>query len=315
VGVAEGKNDKREGQLAMSVTQFITTEKLVEYLDQEANSLLTANGIYDIGSYGWQSEDTEDPEYIGHAMWQLEPPVETEWGYIFDGGAVQHRPTDIQKRLMVAGSDFEGLMRASRLSAGLCLLHKTIAERRPLDDNHYFWLHHTDTVLQLNIASDRIREYFVLAFFGETSESYKNNEKKNAWYVTPFIQARDRSQSIAGLDNLKDAISPLPAMAEVIYEFRESRNEIVHKISTKLGRREKELIESQQEAYDAPRTKQATGTIFNYEQMLKDQTDLDAKHKNELSESINRLVSWYKVLIKFSSYVFEAEHWLRKRSA
>lgn len=55
----------------MSVQKFVTTEKLVEYLDQEAGSLLLSKGIYDIGNYGWKSEDTEDPEYIGHALWQI----------------------------------------------------------------------------------------------------------------------------------------------------------------------------------------------------------------------------------------------------
>ena len=103
----------------MSVQKFLTKEKLVEYLDQEAGNLLLSHNVYDIGNYGWQSEDTEDPDYIGHAMWQTNPPIETEWEYLFGNGPVRHRPTEKEKLLTVAGSDFEGLMRASRLSIGL----------------------------------------------------------------------------------------------------------------------------------------------------------------------------------------------------
>ena len=79
----------------MPVQKLITKEKIVEYLDQEASSLLTLNGVYDIGSYGWQSEKTEDPDYIGHAMWQVNPPCETEWENLFDNAPVRHR-TDLR---------------------------------------------------------------------------------------------------------------------------------------------------------------------------------------------------------------------------
>ena len=216
----------------MSVQKIITTEKLVEYLDQEASSLLLSHDVHDIGSYGWKSEDTEDPDYIGHAMWQTSPPVETEWEYLFGNGPVRHRPTEKEKLLSVAGNDFEGLMRASRLSIGLCLLHRSIAIQKPLDDNHYFWLHYTDAILQLNMAADRIREYFVVAFFCETSVEYKKRGRKNGLFVTPFTSARDHCHGNQINTHVSNAITLLPQMAAQIYCFRESRNEIVHDIST-----------------------------------------------------------------------------------
>ena len=208
----------------MSVQKFITTEKLVEYLDQEANSLLLSHDVYDIGNYGWQSEDTEDPDYIGHAMWQTSPPFETEWGYLFGNGPVRHRPTDKKKLLTVAEHDFEGLMRASRLSIGLCLLHRTIAIQKPFDDNHYFWLHYTDAILQLNMAADRIREYFIMAFFNSTPDEYKKSGRRNGWFVRPFIAARDRCRQGQVTSYIANAIAPLPDIADQIYRFRESRN-------------------------------------------------------------------------------------------
>ncbi len=211
----------KKRKLNMSIQKFITNNKLVEYLDREATDLLLSHAVYDIGNYGWQSEDTEDPEYIGHAMWQTNPPVETEWDYIFNTGVVRHRPTEKQKLLTVAGNDFEGLMRASRMSIGLCLLHKSIAMQKPLADNHYFWLHHTDSILQLDIASDRLREYFIVTFFDETSERYKSksNGRKNNWYVTPFIQARDSCQKNGFNNDITNAVAWLPDMAEKYIRF------------------------------------------------------------------------------------------------
>ena len=296
----------------MAVQKFITTEKLVEYLDQEASNLLLSNDVYDIGNYGWQSEDTEDPDYIGHAMWQINPPVETEWDYLFRNGPVRHRPTEKEKLLTVAGNDFEGLMRASRMSIGLCLLHKSIAMQKPLDDNHYFWLHHTDSVLQLNMSSDRIREYFVVAFFDETSETYKDKGRKNSWYVTPFIQVKDHCQGNQVKPNITNAVTPLTDMAAKIYSFRESRNKIVHDISTKLGKMHKELIERQQQAYDAADTANTSANIIGYDSVLEKQKEINEEHEKELSASSSMIIEWYKMLVKFSSHIFEAEHWLRK---
>ena len=297
----------------MSVEKFLTNDKLVEYLDSEATDLLLSHEVYDIGNYGWQSEDTEDPEYIGHAMWQINPPVETEWDYIFNSGAVRHRPTEKQKLLTVAGNDFEGLMRASRMSIGLCLLHKSIAMQKPLADNHYFWLHHTDSILQLNMASDRVREYFVVTFFDETSETYKSNGRKNNWYVTPFIQAIDSCQENGVNNNITNAVAHLPEMAEKIYAFRESRNGIVHDIATKLGKMHKELIEMQQKAYDSA-GENASHNADGYEAMLQQQSKIQEEHKAELNDSSLKIIEWYKLLIKFSSHIFESEHWLRKNA-
>jgi len=298
----------------MTVQKFITIEKLVEYLDQEVGNLLLSSDVYDIGNYGWQSEDTEDPNYIGHAIWQTNPPVEAEWEYLFGDGPVRHRPTEKEKLLTVAGNDFEGLMRASRLSIGLCLLHETIAARKPLDDNHYFWLHHTDSILLLNMASDRIREYFLVAFFDETSDGYKRKGKNNGRFVTPFIKANDLCRSAALSKNIVDAVAALPDMADRIYSFRESRNGIVHEISTKLGKMQEEFIEDQQQAFDSKRGTK-TAKEYSLEEMSEMHVEIEAKHKEELSRSSESIIEWYKILVKFSSHVFETEYWLRKHVA
>ncbi len=296
----------------MPVQKFITTEKLVEYLDQEVDALLSYHDVYDIGNYGWLSEDTEDPDYIGHAMWQTDPPIETEWEYLFGNGSVRHRPTEKEKLLTVAGSDFEGLMRASRLSIGLCLLHKTIAMKKALEDNHYFWLHYTDSILQLNMASDRIREYFIVSLLNETSETYKKKGRKNGWFVTPFIEARDYCLNNSAKQNISNAVVKLPDMADQIYSFRDSRNGIVHDISTKLGKMYKKIVEDQQQAFDSNSVSKTAKDAPEYEAIRTQYEKIEREHQQELTKSSQLIIEWYKILVKFSSYVFEAEHWLRK---
>lgn len=296
----------------MSIQKFLTTEKLVEYLDKEVKNLLISQDIFDIGSYGWQSEDTEDPNYIGHAMWQVDPPLETDWDYLYGDCPPRRNPSENEKLLVVVGNDFEGLMRASRLSIGLCLLHKKIALKNPINDNHYFWLHHTDSILQLNMASDRIREYFTLAFFDVTSDIYKQNGRKNGWYVTPFIEAIEHCKKYQTNTKIIDPVSLLPHMAERIYSFREIRNGIVHDIATKLGKMNKEFAEMHQADFDSKKLLKSTKDIPDYDTMIKKQKEIQQKHEMELSKSSLKIIDWYKILVKFSSHIFEAEHWLRK---
>lgn len=296
----------------MSLENSGSHDELVEYLDREVASLLHYNCIYDIGSYGWLSEHTEDPEFIGHAMWQLSPPIETDWEYLSGKGPLRHRPTEKEKLLTVAGYDFEGLMKAGRLSIGLSLFHKSIADAKPFDDNHYFWLHHTDAMLQLNMASDRIREYFVVSFFDESSESYKSKGRRNRWYVTPFIQARDLCQKESIGTNIKHVVTLLPDIAERIFTFRELRNSIVHNLASRLAKMHIRIVERQQHDYDKHNSLKTKIDILSFDEIKQQHKIAENKCKAELSESVKMLLDWYKILIKFSSYVFEAVHWLRK---
>jgi len=46
--------------------------------------------------------------------------------------------------------------------------------------------------------------------------------------------------------------------------------------------------------------------------MLERQKEINEEHEKELSESSSMIIEWYKTLVKFSSHIFETEHWLRK---
>lgn len=46
-----------------------------EALKREVQTALKDASIHDINSYGWLNEYDADPEFVGHAMWQIEQPM------------------------------------------------------------------------------------------------------------------------------------------------------------------------------------------------------------------------------------------------
>jgi hypothetical protein len=162
------------------------------------------------------------------------------------------------------------------------------------------------------MASDRIREYFVVAFFDVTSDEYKKKGRKNGWFVTPFIEVREHYKNDQSKAKITNSVALLPDMADRIYSFREIRNGIVHDIATKLGKMNKELAERHQADFNSKELSKSTRGSFDYHTMTEKQKDIQQKHEMELSDSSLNIVNWYKILVKFSSYIFEAEHWVRK---
>lgn len=97
----------------MVVEKFISTQKLAKYLDQEIEARLVERQIYDIGHYGWLDGDTYDPEFLGHAMWQVQSPLLNDHLNLgFPDIPVTHKPTKEEVALVVTGRDFEDALLA-----------------------------------------------------------------------------------------------------------------------------------------------------------------------------------------------------------
>ena len=71
----------------------------------------------------------------------------------------------------------------------------------------------------------------------------------------------------------------------------------------------KEFTERHQADFDSIRSPKDSP---DYNTMVEKQKEIQQKHEMELSESSLKIIDWYKILVKFSSHIFEAEHWLRK---
>ncbi len=226
-----------------------------EALEREVQSALAEASVYDVSSYGWLNENDADPEFIGHAMWQIDQPS-IDLKALFGETPVSRRPEDIEKEILTAGEDFCGLMQAARLSIGLALLWQTQAHKDPWNESPFFWLHHTDAFLKLAIASDRLRDLLVIACTGATRKSYQGKGKpsRNHKYVTPYRDACELLTS-RGLndDRLVEPLAALPELAEKLFTYIDRRHEIVHEVATHMAKVVRDTVSKLQQQYDQER--------------------------------------------------------------
>jgi len=156
---------------------------------EELTRLLHEHRVYDVGAYGWLNENDVDDEYIGHAMWQLDPPFEPDWDALFTERVPSSRPSELAEELTVAGHDFTTLLQLSRLSSGLLLAHRSdgLAGTEP----SLCELFYLDAAMKLDVAADRLRAVQIVAVTGAPAgrlQSRKDVEHAE-WFTTPFTQA------------------------------------------------------------------------------------------------------------------------------
>ena len=282
----------------------------LENLEAAANAALIAAGVYDIGNYGWLNENDADPEFIGHAMWQIDQPLARALDDPFDERPVRAPPSPRDKQILVAGEDFCGTMRLARLSIGLAVLWRTHRAGNLLNDQPYFDLHQTDAILKLAIASDRLRDVLIVACTGNTVDNYQRSEKRNRRYVTPFDQIVQllASKGIAN-PNAADAIAALAPLAHRIFAYIEQRNRIVHEIATRMGHITREQTEALEKRYH--RGKGTVPKTFRPMPEIRDYEDAVAAYAAELDQAIATIVDWYKLLVSASNFAFQIEYWSR----
>ncbi len=96
-----------------------------------------------------------------------------------------------------AAEDFLGTMELARNAIGLLLYG--FEHRKPdniLDDIEPFWEHSAGAALWLNIAADRIREYYVTARFGVPPEELwlpRNTPTTSGNHSMPLSQTKHRT--------------------------------------------------------------------------------------------------------------------------
>lgn len=113
-------------------------EQALKNIELAAVAEANAAEIYDIGAYGWLNENDVDDEHVGHAMWQLEPPLSHARDDLFGESPVHVRPTETDKGALVAGEDFCGMMQLARMSIALALTWRKHRPSHPLDSHPTF---------------------------------------------------------------------------------------------------------------------------------------------------------------------------------
>ncbi|MBZ5531019.1 MAG: hypothetical protein LAO20_06280 [Acidobacteriia bacterium] len=281
---------------------------LLSGLQVEADRLLVIHEVYDILSYGWSDHDTPDSEHIGHAMWQTSPPFEPEWGAFFSGNKVRYVPTDRDEVLIRNSEDFAGTMIFARRSIGMALCYFALIDsNESMSDNQEFW-HEYSTALQwLNIASDRLRDFFLMARFGQNKGQYLRQSSlprgQRGAYAAPFQESLDTAT-----DDNRQLLNKLLAVTTATQSYRDLRNALVHEVATRTAQQSiNVLVEQRRLAAQGPRTyapeKHVGGDAA---------TKMAAEAYSQISSAVESLELWYKNLVDSSSLVFEFEYFNRR---
>lgn len=280
-------------------------------VERDVEATLVAAQVYEIGSYGWLNENDADPDFVGHAMWQTDQPY-IDHNALFGEAPVQRRPNETEKQILTIGEDFCGLMQASRLSIGLALLWEPHARRNVLNDSNYFWLHHTDAFLKLAIASDRLCDLLVVACTGDKPNVFKNANKQNRKYVTPFAEAQ-KLLSIRGLNDqrLAKPLALLVQDAADIFANIDRRNSIVHKVATRMAKHVQTSVTALQQQFDAKPSSGFTPKSSRPADWLPTVHARMRELEAEIEYAATELRDWYWLLIKASNNVFQVEYWSR----
>lgn len=262
---------------------------LLKDLDSEIEEILNSEGIFSVGSYGWLDHDTVDPESAGHAMWQTDPPFDPDFSTLLNGGVVRYEPSLRDEVLTRNGDDFEAVMISARRSIGTALARARAIQPLALDHSEEFWQDYSTCMMLLAIASDRIRDFVVMAVENEEYDRRKTESMQKAL--------------------VKRAIKKVPGLGELAKQsrgFKELRNDIVHKIATRSALRSIDTLKRQRKLAKSGRPVEIWQPTF-------EELQAAIGHSYEASgiRPIERMKCWYECLIKASNLVFEAEHSFR----
>jgi hypothetical protein len=293
----------------MTVTKFIKTPKLFEYLDLEVGEALHRHGIREVFDYAWVGENTPSDEFVGLALWSTEHLSPVLYGCQTPSGYSR----DEYERLITMCEDLESLLKLARLAIGHTLWMSDLIKSQAtfFCHDHHFWLNHINSVTLLGMASDRLRDLFLAVYFRTTFEEYKKANKnkkigsenlKSDYYQYSFADASSAPR-VAGIATI---LEELLKLAGKIYLSRESRNATVHDLATKAAKYIKEFL-----ANDSPGL--MTRNEIPHNEILESAHKIHETNCAELDDAIKFVTDWYRDLVKATSMTFEVEYVLTRK--
>lgn len=303
----------------MTVTKFITTPKLFEYLDTEVADALIRHDIRKLFAYAYVDEDHPSDEYIGLAKWGSDG-----LGSICSVPAHLKNPpkpyTSSQyEKMITVAEDLEALMEIAQLSIGHTLWMADLAKGDALNDNHHFWLNHINSLTLLGMASDRTRDLFLAVYYRtslgkytDKREKYKKQigDKKPLYFHDVFVQAFIESTNDPSMAKREEPLECLCDLSERIAKKRKVRNETVHKLATRAGKLTKRFFET---VKSHPSKESACLYSHEYEYYVRQEARgiTQPSHAETLDSALTQVIEWYHDLVKVTSIVFDIEHSLR----
>ena len=263
--------------------------------------------IWSFDTFGWVDAYNADPNFIGHAMWQTHPPVDFDLSV---GRRVDREPSPPPEKwrqiLAVSGADFEGLMKAARMSAGLFLIQAKLAKEFLFQDDSYFDLHRMSSIIYLATATERLREFFVATAFRQSQKKYNRRgeyiDQKRSLYATPFLEAQETLARSS--PEVTSALAKLFPLVTQIEALRGVRNKLIHELATAIGRRQRQAITEPRQSADS--------TDFDFNAFREAVRQSEEAHRKRISDTIKGLSNWYSLLARASNEAFIVEHHLRR---
>ena len=167
----------------MTVQEPTSLRDLDETMRREIERLLREEKLWSFDSFGWLNENDADPEFSGHAMWQIDAPSDPYLYYGVSRGRSDKAPPDPAKWQIlsaVSGADFCGLMEAARMTIGLLLFQAALLRGNIFYDDSSFDLHRMNSVIILSTSSDRLRELFITTVFQKSTKQYERKGRLSA---------------------------------------------------------------------------------------------------------------------------------------
>jgi hypothetical protein len=266
----------------------------------EAERLLSEAKVWKLGNFGWLNAYDPDPELIGHAQWQTDPPIDTP---LFGDERATYKPEPPEwlKIIAVAGADFEGLMEAARMSIGLLLLSIDAAKGRDFFDDSSVDLHRMSALMYLATASERLRELFVAAAFRRDQDKYNKSKakvhgKSRSEFFSPFFEA---AENFSGFDCLTKLIALVPD----VEKMRKERNVLVHRIATEIAQRERESHARRNRPVE----------VATFEELQTFRVAMREHHDKKHQDIIRSLSGRYMLMVLASNEIFNFENSVRAR--
>jgi hypothetical protein len=275
---------------------------LLKALQSESENLLNGDGIFPVMDFGWEDHHTPNSEYVGLAMWTMDAPYELDWERIFRGQSTPV-PTPREKTFLRTGQDFVGTMNLARNAMGVAKYSIANSDLSNIaDDEEPFWEYRAIAAQWLNIAADRIREYFIMARFGKSEGEFNATQPDRPTYARPF-QLRGPNE---GPGASAAAVKLIPLVRRLM-AFRRTRNGIVHKIASRVAENAVGLLVSQIQP-GVRKSEQETPNLSSTWDMAQYVTALRGR---EMSLAFSHLKDWYLLLVQAGALAFEFEYWKR----
>ncbi len=277
---------------------------LVQYFDEEVRDALLNNQLYCIDAYGWKDADTPDPAYNGYASWHLNPKVEFDFESYWDERPFDVRPEDNDIQMMLNGYDFLEVMKAVWLHIGQSLFFQKHSDGSSELEFTYSSLSLMSAISELNMASDRIRDYYVLAIANETHSRFIKRKNAGVSNIRAYTAIYEFALNHEKSNLLSEKIKKANELASSIGKKRKYRNNLIHKMASNNAVLQTKFLKQQQRLHDEQRATTDLAPKIT-------ENEMDGQMINDKLEFVKE---WYLELIELGNLVFELELYSRKFS-